>query len=322
MKNFDVVALGELLIDFINNGNSEYNNPLFEANPGGAPANVLSMLSNLGKDVAFIGKVGNDAFGKMLSKAIEDEGIDNSMLLFDDETPTTLAFVHNDESGDRSFTFYRNPGADVRLLAEELDLPTIENSKIFHFGTLSMTHPEVEEATKKALETAKNGEAIITFDPNLRPNLWKDLKKAEEKMYFGIDNCDVLKISDDEVTFLTGNEDSRKGMEELLKDHPVKLAFLTNGPDGSVAYYDGKVIEGRPFLTEETIETTGAGDTFMACVINFVLENGLDDLTEKQLQDIVIFANAAASLVTTRKGALRSMPQKQEVLDYIEGFTK
>ncbi|MBP3428170.1 MAG: carbohydrate kinase, partial [Clostridia bacterium] len=204
---FDVTALGELLIDFTHNGISEQGNPVFEANPGGAPCNVLSMLSRFGHKTAFIGKVGNDMFGRMLAGAIAECGIDASALRFDEEFSTTLAFVHKLENGDRDFSFYRNPGADMMLRADEIPESVIAQSRIFHFGTLSMTHPGVAEATKRALAIAEAHGILRSFDPNLRPPLWKDLEDAKKAVRFGLAHCDILKISDNEIQWLTGETD-------------------------------------------------------------------------------------------------------------------
>lgn len=317
MKDYDVVALGELLIDFPKNGESDQGNNLFEACPGGAPCNVLSMLSNLDKKTAFIGKVGNDAFGQMLKNVVEEEGIDVRGLKLDDEVPTTLAFVHTAPDGDRSFSFYRSPGADMMLRPDEIDEDLIKNTKVFHFGTLSMTDDNIEETTLKALDIAKDAGALISFDPNLRPPLWDSLDRAKEKMLYGIDQCDILKISDDEIEFLTGTTDIEEGINQILKDHPVPLVFATMGKDGSKAFYKGQVVDGAPFVREDTIETTGAGDTFMASVLSSVLDKGLDNLTTDDLEEMLTFANAAASLITTRKGALRSMPKLEEVQEFI-----
>lgn len=317
MKEYDVVALGELLIDFPKNGESEQGNNLFEACPGGAPCNVLSMLSNLDKKTAFIGKVGNDSFGQMLKNVVEEEGIDVRGLKLDDEVPTTLAFVHTAPDGDRSFSFYRSPGADMMLRPEEIDEDLIRNTKVFHFGTLSMTDDNIEETTLKALEIAKESDALISFDPNLRPPLWNSLDRAKEKMLYGIDQCDVLKISDDEIEFLTGTTDIEDGINQILENHPVKLVFATMGKDGSKAFYNGQVVDGAPFVREDTIETTGAGDTFMASVLSYIIDKGIDNLTTEDLEEMLTFANAAASLITTRKGALRSMPKPEEVQEFI-----
>lgn len=317
MKDYDVVALGELLIDLPMNGQSEQGNNLFEACPGGAPCNVLSMLSNLDRKTAFIGKVGNDSFGDLLKDAVVEQGIDTSGLVTDEEVPTTLAIVHTKPDGDRSFSFYRNPGADMMLRKDELNTDLLNNTKVFHFGTLSMTDEGVEEATKEALKIAKDAGAVITFDPNLRPPLWKDLETAREKMFYGISECDVLKISDDEIEFLTGTSDIEEGVNKILEQYPVKLVFATMGKDGSKAFYDGKIVEGKPYVNPNTIETTGAGDTFMGCVIDGVLREGLDNLDEEKLAEILNFANGAASIITTRKGALRSMPELEEIEEFI-----
>ena len=318
MKKYDVTALGELLVDFTENGISEQGNPMLEANPGGAPCNVLSMLQNLGKRTAFIGKVGADAFGQMLMQAVKEQGIDTDNLVTDEVVHTTLAFVHTEEDGDRSFSFYRNPGADMMLRWDEVKQEILADTKIFHFGTLSMTDEQIENATKKAVQKAKDKGAVISFDPNLRPPLWKNLEDAKRQMWYGISQCDILKISDDEIEFLTGTADIDKGVEQIMEQSHPTLICATMGKHGSKAYYNGKSIFCEPFLREDTIETTGAGDTFMACVLNAVLENGIDSLNDKDLLEMLEFANAASSIITTRKGALKVMPKRQEINEIIE----
>ena len=318
MKTFDVVALGELLVDFTENVISAQGNPMLEANPGGAPCNVLSMLQNLGKKTAFIGKVGDDAFGQMLTQAVRNQGINTENLVADDTVHTTLAFVHTDKDGDRSFSFYRNPGADMMLRWDEIHEDMLADTKIFHFGTLSMTDGQIEKVTKKAVEKAKSEGALISFDPNLRPPLWKDLEDAKRHMWYGISQCDILKISDDEIAFLTGTDDIDRGIEAILEQSQPALVCATMGKNGSKAFYKGTCVFCDPFLRDDTIETTGAGDTFMACVLNAVLEKGLEALSEKDLFEIIQFANAAASLVTTRKGALRVMPEYEEIAKLLE----
>ncbi len=313
MKAFDVVALGELLVDFTENGISAQGNPMLEANPGGAPCNVLSMLQNLEKKTAFIGKVGADAFGQMLMQAVKNQGINTDNLVMDNTVHTTLAFVHTDKDGDRSFSFYRNPGADMMLRWNEIHEDVLADTKIFHFGTLSMTDEQIEKVTKKAVEKAKSEGVLISFDPNLRPPLWKNLEDARRQMWYGISQCDILKISDDEIAFLTGTDDIDGGVEDILKQSQPALICATMGKNGSKAFYKGKGVFCEPFLRNDTIETTGAGDTFMACVLNAVLEKGLEALSEKDLFEMLRFANAAASLVTTRKGALRVMPRGEEI---------
>lgn len=318
MKKYDVIALGELLIDFTQNGLSEQGNGLFEANPGGAPCNVLSMLNNLGKKTSFIGKVGNDQFGKTLKKALEELGIGTENLLMDNEVHTTLALVHTFADGDRDFSFYRNPGADMMLTVDELNLDLVRDTRIFHFGTLSMTHDGIRATTKKAVETAKEAGALISFDPNLREPLWDSLDNAKEQVRWGLGKCDVLKISDNEIQWLTGEEDFTAGVKKIREEFPIPLILVSMGRDGSRAYYGDHYVEVAPFLQKNTIETTGAGDTFCACVLNYVLEHGLEALTDEQLKEMLTFANAAASIITTRKGALRVMPTREEVLDFLK----
>lgn len=316
-KIFDVTALGELLIDFTENGLSEQGNPLLEANPGGAPCNVLAMLTKLGKKTTFIGKVGKDQFGAQLKNGLEEAGIDTQNLIMDDEVHTTLAFVHTFEDGDRDFSFYRNPGADMMLKKEEVPMDVIAASRIFHFGTLSSTHPGVREATRSALDHAKKNGLLISFDPNLREPLWDSLEDARREIAYGMNYCDILKISDNEMEFMTGTTDYTAGVAKLRETYSIPLILVTLGKEGSRAYYKNCMVEAAPFLQENTIETTGAGDTFCASILNYILEHGLNSLSEEQLKEMLTFANAAASLITTRKGALRVMPSKKEVEDYI-----
>lgn len=312
-KTYDVVALGELLIDFTENGMSAQGNPVFEANPGGAPCNVLSMLAKLGHQVSFIGKVGNDMFGMQLEKAIAEVGIDTSGLLKDDEVHTTLAFVHTLEGGDRDFSFYRKPGADMMLTVDDLNVDMIRDCKIFHFGTLSMTAKGCREATKKAIELAKEAGAIISFDPNLREPLWDSLENAKEQTAYGISQCDILKISDNEIQWFTGEEDYEAGVRFLQEKYDVKLILVSLGRDGSMAYSGNNKAVVPAVLREDTIETTGAGDCFGACILHQVLEKGMRDYEVSELEEMLKFANAAASIVTTRKGALRVMPTMEEI---------
>lgn len=314
---FDVTALGELLIDFTENGTTSQGNPLLEANPGGAVCNVLAMLGRLGKKTAFIGKVGQDMFGTQLKNAVEEVGIDTRALFMDEEVHTTLAFVHTYPDGDRDFSFYRNPGADMMLTKDEVPDDLIQNSRLFHFGTLSSTHEGVREATRHAIEVSKNAGCIITFDPNLRPPLWKSLDDARREIEYGMTKCDVLKISDNEVEFLFDTTDYDKGAALIREKYNIPLVLITMGKAGSRAYYKDMRVEAAPFLQKTTIETTGAGDTFCASTLNYILEHGLENLTEENLMEMLTFANAAASLITTRKGALRVMPSRQEVIDFI-----
>ena len=301
-EKYDVTALGELLIDFTENGVSGQGNPLFEANPGGAPCNVLAMLTKLGHKTAFIGKVGDDFFGKQLKEAIEEVGIDSTGLCMDKEIHTTLAMVHTYPDGDRDFSFYRNPGADMMLKESEVKEGLIKESKLFHFGTLSMTHEDVRKATKKAIQIAEEAGDIISFDPNLREPLWNSLDEAKEQILYGLSHCHILKISDNEIQWLTGQEDYTDGVKWILERYQIPLILVSMGKEGSRAYYGGKMVEVKPFIQKNTIETTGAGDTFCGCVLHYICEHGLENLTEENLFEMLQFANAAASIITTRKG--------------------
>ena len=319
MKSYDVTALGELLIDFTENGISTQGNPVLEANPGGAPCNVLAMLNNLGKKTAFIGKVGKDAFGEMLAREVENSGTDIRNLVFDETVHTTLAFVHTKPDGDRDFSFYRNPGADMMLRREEVMEDVIKNSRIFHFGTLSSTHEGVREATRHAIDVAKQKGLFVSFDPNLREPLWASLDDAKEEIAYGLSKCDILKISDNEVEFMTGTDDYEKGAAIIRERYGIPLMFVTLGREGSRAYYKDLAVEVPPFLQEHTIETTGAGDTFEACALNYVLEHGMENLSAEDLKNLLTFANAGASIITTRRGALRVMPHAEEIQQLIAG---
>lgn len=312
-RKYDVTALGELLIDFTENGNSEQGNPLMEANPGGAPCNMLSMIQKLGGTTAFIGKVGKDMFGRQLREAVESVGIDTRNLMEDEEVHTTLAFVHTFPDGDRDFSFYRNPGADMMLTKEEIQEDLIRNSKVFHFGTLSSTHEGVREATRYAIDVAKEAGCLVSFDPNLRPPLWKTLEDARKEIEYGLSKTDILKISDNEVEFLCGTSDYDEGAKMLIEKYNIPFVCVTLGKDGSRAYYKGMRVDVPGFVQKNTIETTGAGDTFCGCMLHYIIQHGLEDLTEENLRELLTFANAAASVITTRKGALAVMPSKEEV---------
>lgn len=313
-KRFDVVALGELLIDFTENGLSGQGNTLFEVNPGGAPCNVLAMLKKLDRSCAFIGKVGEDMFGHLLQDVATEAGICMDYLVFDKNVRTTLAFVKTFPDGDRDFSFYRNPGADMMLTEEELPLDALLDCRIFHFGTLSMTHEGVRKATCKAVDTAKQSGALVSFDPNLRPPLWNSLEEAKAQIEYGLVQCDILKIADNELEFMTGETDFDKGAAILRSKYPnIRLLNVTAGADGSYSFYKNQRVFVPACKLGGVIETTGAGDTFCACVLNYILEHGLDGLTINDLTQMLRFANSAAYLITTRKGAIRSMPERGQV---------
>ena len=312
MKKIDVTALGELLIDFTESGISSQGNPLLEANPGGAPCNVLAMLSKLGHRTAFVGKVGADMFGRRLRQVVTDAGIDTSGLVEDKNVNTTLAFVHTKEDGDRDFSFYRNPGADMMLNSADVKEDLLLDCRIFHFGTLSMTAENCRKATEDSIELAKHAGALISFDPNLREPLWDSLVTAKEQTIYGLEHCDILKISDNEIEWLTGEKDYKKAAERLKAKYDIPLILVSLGKNGSMALSDGAFAE-VPGYEVDTIETTGAGDTFCACVLHYILEKGFRVYKRQDLEEMLTFANAAAAIVTTRKGALAVMPAKKEV---------
>ena len=322
-KCYDVVALGELLIDFTQSGISAQGNPIFEANPGGAPCNVLAMLQKLGRKTAFLGKVGADGFGEQLRQIVREAGVDVSCLRTDPAVHTTLAIVQNMPDGDRDFSFYRNPGADMMLSEDELDDALLNGCSIFHFGTLSMTHPGVRAATKTAVLRAKRAGARISFDPNLRPPLWNTLEDAREQIAWGLSQCDILKIADNELSFLFPDtaganrarpQDYTAAANALLARYPnIRLLNVTFGANGSCAFCGGQAVYAPAFLLGGTVDTTGAGDCFCACVLHDVLENGLENRCADSLRAMLRFANAAAYLVTTKKGAIRSMPTPEQI---------
>jgi len=233
--------------------------------------------------------------------------------VFDKNVRTTLAFVETDEYGDRNFSFYRAPGADMMLREDEVNTDIIKQSRVLHFGTLSMTHDGVEKATVKAIKTAEDSGLLLSFDPNLRPPLWDSMNRAKQKIDYGCSVSDIVKIETDELRFLTGCDDTDKAVEMFKTRYPnVALLTVTAGRNGSRAYYKNIYAEAQTFLNVKTIDTTGAGDTFCACCIDWFLNNGGKEIEEAELKNMLVFANAAASLVTCKKGALLSMP---EILD-------
>ena len=316
---FDVTAIGELLIDMAQLGMSDIGSPIFEANPGGAPCNVLAMLNKLGRSTAFIGKVGDDIFGKKLKNIVESSGTDIGGLVFDENVRTTLAFIETDEYGDRNFSFYRAPGADMMLREDEVNVDIIKHTRLLHFGTLSMTHDVVEKATVKAIETAKDSGLLLSFDPNLRPPLWDSMDRTKQKIDYGCSVSDIVKIEIDELRFLTGCNEINKAVEIFRTCYPnVALLTVTAGRSGSRAYYKNIYAEAPTFLNVKTIDTTGAGDTFCACCIDWFLNNGGKEVKEAELRNMLVFANAAASLVTCKKGALLSMPEISDINNLIK----
>ena len=312
MNHYDVTAIGELLIDLTQNGISKQGNPVLEANPGGAPCNVLSFLAKMGHKVGFLGKVGRDGFGDQLEAALVETGIDTRGLCRDNTIHTTLAVVHTKPDGDRDFSFYRKPGADVMLTTEELDVQMIRSSNILHFGSLSMTEEPCRSATKRAIAIAEEAGILRSFDPNLREPLWDSLDAAKEQIVYGLSHCDILKISDNEILWLSGKDDYDAAVAWIQENYQIPLIFLTLGKDGSRAYC-GDVRAQQPGFYVKTVETTGAGDTFMGAMLHQILEMGWKRYSQQELESMLRFANAAAAIITTRAGALRVMPSVEEI---------
>lgn len=317
MKQYDVAAMGELLIDLTQNGYSDQGNPIFEANPGGAPCNVLAMLHKLGRNTVFLGKVGHDGFGCQLEEALKENGIATEGMYFDSAVHTTLAIVQKTNAGDRDFWFYRKPGADIMLCQEEIREELISDAKIFHYGSLSLTDEPVRSATKKAVAVAEKAGIWISFDPNLRKPLWKSEALAREQICYGFSHCQILKISDDELLWFTGETDFDIAVKRLQQEYGIALILLSMGKNGSAAYCGVQKAVVPAFINENTIETTGAGDTFMGCMLDRILEKGYQNLQKCDLEAMLQFANAAASIITTRRGALRVMPEREEIVRLI-----
>ncbi len=341
-RQYDITAIGELLVDFTDSGLSGQGNKLLEANPGGAPCNVLAMLNNLGFNTAFIGKVGDDMFGQILRVNAVEAGIDVSGLILDPDYNTTLAFVANKADGEREFSFYRKEGADLMLTTSDIKESLIEQSKILHFGSLSMTAEPAREATMYAVGKAEEAGCLISYDPNYRPMLWDSEDDARQMMDWGLKHCDVLKISDDEIEFLTGLNDYEKGARLLKDKYDIPIVLATLGRNGSMALRDDTCVSVPAFVNSRTIEATGAGDTFLGCALGYILRmagvadavadgkkgmvgytrewdktTALEHMDEFHLSDMLTYSNAAASIITTRKGAMMSMPTRDEITVFI-----
>ncbi|NLZ54552.1 MAG: carbohydrate kinase [Thermoanaerobacteraceae bacterium] len=315
---YDVVALGELLIDFTPAGISENGNILFEMNPGGAPANVLTTVTKLGGKGAFIGKVGDDQFGYFLKQVLEKNQINTDGLKFTKKANTTLAFVHLDNKGDRSFTFYRNPGADIMLEEGDIKVDLIKKSKIFHFGSLSMTDNPAKGATLKAIEYAKQNNKIISYDPNWRPSLWKNETISKKEMTLGLQYADIVKLSEEELQFLTRESDLEYA-SKILFNMGIKLVLVTLGANG--CYYRHASGTGHiPAYHVNVVDTTGAGDTFLGAVLYNIskIDYPLEKIKTQEIEKIINFANAAGALCTTKRGAIPSIPTLEEIKNFIK----
>lgn len=311
---YDVVALGELLIDFAEVSSDSNGYPTIAAHPGGAPANFLATVNKFGGKTALIGKVGNDTFGHLLLNTLVKSGIDTIGMKTTNNAFTTLAFVTFDDHGDRSFTFSRNPGADTQLNFDEIDLNLIENTRVFHFGTLSLTHEPAKTATYKAVEYAKSRSKMISYDPNLRKPLWNTMDEAKKQIIWGLGKADVVKISDEEVQFLFGLSPVQ-GAKHIIENFGVKLVFVTCGADGCI-YANRNAFGQVPGLKGlNVIDTCGAGDIFGGSATWGVINSGKnpDELNNAELKKIVRFACTAAGLSTERSGGISSIPTLVEI---------
>lgn len=313
---YDIVSLGELLIDFTPNGTNDLGASLYAQNPGGAPANVLAMASRLNCRTSFLGKVGQDQFGTFLADVLKQNNIDITGLVFDSSVNTTLAFVFLDDKGDRSFSFYRRPGADMMLRAEEVNRDIIKQSKIFHFGAVSLTEPPANTATLDAAAFARKEGKLVSFDPNYRPPLWNyDEARASASMREAASLAHIMKVSEEELLLLTGESDIEKGAT-LLSAMGPSCILVTLGPKG--AFFRTPSVSGiLPTYDVRVVDTTGAGDAFVGCTLASLCKHAspeaLEQLTKEQWEDIIRLANAAGSLATTRKGAIAIMPTMDEL---------
>ena len=322
LPEYDVIALGELLVDFNMLYSKDYDNAVYESNPGGAPCNVLSMLNNLQKRTAFIGKIGDDFLGNALERRIKQMGISVEGLSKDKKRNTTLAFLNDSSELSHDYLFYRNQTADINLEDSDFDSDMLSRTRIFHFGSLSLTGRKCRKATKKAIRASLSNKRIISFDPNYRPVLWKNEEEARKWMLYGCSVCNILKVELTELLFITRQDTVEQAVEYIQQYcHNLKLLLVTSGDKGSEAYMNGLHVKQDAFVTDRTIDTTGTGDTFLACCLAYILDNGLD-LTSNQLQDMLFVANAAASLETTKRGAIRAMPTKEELESYISKLKK
>lgn len=316
---YDVVALGELLIDFTCLSTDSDGYPTMAAHPGGAPANFLAAVAKFGAKAAMIGKVGADTFGKLLLGTLESTGIATEAMVIDENVFTTLAFVTLDETGDREFAFARKPGADTCLTFDEIDLSVIDQTKVFHYGTLSLTDEPSRSATYAVVEYARKAGKLISFDPNLRKPLWKDQEEAKRQMLWGLSHADVVKISDEEVEFLFGLA-PEEGAGYILQNFGVKLVFVTCGAQGCF-FANGSAKGFVPSLQDiKVADTTGAGDIFGGSAVWKLLQLGKapDELTEPELRDVTAFACTSAGLSTTKPGGISSVAQYDEIIGRVE----
>ena len=308
----DITAVGEILIDLTQSGVNEVGIPVFAANPGGAPANLAVAAARLGASTAFIGKVGTDSFGTFLRNTLTENKVDVSGMVTDPHNRTTLAVVALDKFGERTFSFYRDPSADVNLFAEEISEDQLKNTKFLHFGSVSLTTDPARSATLYAAETAKKHGAIISYDPNYRASLWSDEATAIERMLEPLGLVDVLKVSDEELPLLTGTTDLEAG-SKILADRGIALVLVTLGANGAFYRFGGKTGH-VPGVKVKVGDTNGAGDTFFGATLAQLAKfDRLDDITAQELERIIAVSNKAAAITTSRHGAIPAMPSFEEV---------
>lgn len=315
---FDVVSQGELLVDFTPYGLSDQGNVLLETNPGGGPCNVLAMVTKLSGRAAFIGKVGDDFYGHFLSDRVSSQGIDVSGVVYDAHAFTTLAFVHLNEEGERHFSFARKPGADSLLTRSDIPVSILDSAKIFHFSSVALSAEPARSAMKYSVAYASEKGKILSFDPNYRPLLWACEQEAKEQIRYGFSHCRILKIAEDEILFMTGLADVRMAVDKIAADYPnIEIIFATLGKKGCLAYVKNAgapiVIQADTFTQVKTIDTTGAGDIFIGYCLYVIAKRLSLIFSIAELQEMVVHANAAASLITTRKGALCAVPTREEI---------
>lgn len=314
-KSLDIVAIGEALIDFVPSSNQVPGKLNFSGCPGGAPANVLACASKFGLKTAFIGKVGNDVFGQLLHSTLSNCGIDTKSLVISDQYPTTLAFVALDQNGDRAFSFYRNQTADCMITPSEIDPELLSATKVFHFGSVSMTTEPARESTLYAVKAAKEQGAMISYDPNLRELLWDSLSEAREVISGAIQYCDIIKVSEEELVFLTGIDHIDAALQQFIKLHnTLKTVVVTMGSRGCKATYGQNILTSSGFDVE-TIDTVGAGDTFWGAFLYQILSGNfdLDHPDEESLSKALTFSNAAGALSTIKNGAIPAMPTYDDI---------
>ncbi|MET3728088.1 sugar/nucleoside kinase (ribokinase family) [Fictibacillus halophilus] len=316
MKEIEVLSIGELLIDFTPVGASANGKPIYEQNPGGAPANVAAALAKWGRATSMIARVGNDFFGEDLITTLENHYVDCSLISTDGDIPTTLAFVKLNAEGNRSFSFYRKPGADLMLRKEDIDKAYIKRCKILHFGSVSLTGGTSREATWHAVEQGIENSKIISFDPNIRELLWKDQDEMKEQIKKGLSKAHLVKMSDEELYFVTGEKELEKAAKLITDAYAIQLLIVTLGAEGSYYLFEEKTGFIQGYRVRAT-DTTGAGDVFWASVLHQLLEKiSLLELQEKDIRNILQTANAVGALTTLKKGAIPSIP----TLDEIEQF--